>query len=241
MKIKQDADGGFTLLELLAVVTLILVISGLALSRFGVINSWQQKSDARRLVDTWQLLLSESSARQESYRIAFDLDRQSYRVLREVPLPPEEIQQVDLLQNLRLDSEKKRRNQKRILADKQSFSEELVAEEKRQAGDLEALFYAFRFRDQETGVRLTPPLEFPSLAEERVLPVGVKVKAVVTPHDEKMRGEAYIRISDQGTNEATVIYLTLNDQPYSIFLSPAKSKVELISGLRSPDGKKVIF
>lgn len=222
---KQD---GFTLVELVVVVALIAVIGTLSVQRLGSILGWQHESEIRELSATWQFLHNEASARSESYRLVINLSENSYYVLREVPLDPGESVQVDYLKNLRTKGEQERRAEEER-KDLKSVEEEFEEEDKRQSGALDALYYQSRFRDPNAGVRLSPPLEFPSLAEKKQLSDGLEIRDVILDGEEVESGTIILRVAGAASQFA-LLHLAAGEQIFTVYNNPATSVVEVKGG-----------
>ncbi len=225
MRVRQ---GGFTLIEIVVVITLLVVISGLAISRFDSLLGWRQRSDIRRFVDTWQFLYNESAARREGYRLIVDFDSQSYYVRREVLIEPSEVQKVDFLRGLRTDSEKKRLNEK----DQElgSLEDEYKDEDKRLGGSVENLYFQALFGDPNEPVKLTRPTEFPSLAERHELTTDLQFRDVTTRAGKITEGAVPLRFSPRGGTDFAVVHLKTSKTVYTITMSPTTGEVKLLEG-----------
>ncbi len=229
----QAESRGFTLVELVVVVALIAVIGTLSVQRLGSILGWQHESEMRAFSATWQFLHNEGAARGEAYRLILNISEGSYHVLREVRLDPSESVQVDYLQNLRTKGEKERRSEKE-LSDLRSVEEEFEEEDRRQSGALDSLFYQTRFRDPDAGVRLSPPLEFPSLAEPKKLSAGLSFRDVIIEGEESNSGTAILRVSGSASQFA-IVHLSAGEQVFTIYNNPATSVVRVLGGDREFD------
>lgn len=226
---RGSSAGGFTLVELIVVILLIVTLSSLALSRLDSASGWQQKNALREFGDTWQMLLFEALNRRDAYRLIIDLDANSYFVRREVPLDRDTVIQVDYLKNLRTKSEKERRKHReedQLL----SLDDEYRQDEIRQNGPLEELFYQTVFADPNASARLAVPTEFPGLAQEKVLPPGLFFKEVETSAQKAKSGQIVIRFSPRGASEYALVRMQAGDQTFTIFVNPATGSAETVSG-----------
>ncbi len=223
------AKNGFTLVEVVVVIALLVIISGLAVSRIDSIRIWQQRSDIRRFTDTWEFLFNEALGRNSAYRLYIDFDAQEYYVRREVLLPPGEAQKVDLLQNLRLESEK-RRLQEKEEQELLSLEEEMKQEDDARSGNLETLFYQFVYGDPIGGVRLARPTEFPSLAEKKKLSEGLAFRDIKSVDGTTATGLTYIRFSPRGSTDFVVLHMTAGVRVFTVTMNPSTGELVLMEG-----------
>ncbi|MCB0345382.1 MAG: type II secretion system protein [Bdellovibrionales bacterium] len=222
-------EGGFTLVEIILVIILFVFMSGLVVTRFDTLMGWRQRGDLRKLVDTWEFLYSQALSRNTGYQLRLDIDKNAYRVLREVVQTDDEVHNVDYLANLRTEGEKKRREAAKV-EDALSLEEEYAREDLRQTQDLETLFYQEIFADPNGSVRLGRPIEFPKLADEVQLAPGISIRDVRTLRGEQTEGTAYIRFSPRGAAEFAVIHLEVGDQIYTAMMNPSTGKVLIENG-----------
>jgi prepilin-type N-terminal cleavage/methylation domain-containing protein len=73
---------GFTLLEILIVITIVTIVIGIGLPRFQSIFDVQIKSAIRKLIGTVRFTFYEAAMRKGYYRLVYDIDRQAYYVRR---------------------------------------------------------------------------------------------------------------------------------------------------------------
>jgi prepilin-type N-terminal cleavage/methylation domain-containing protein len=71
---------GFTLIELIIVVTLVGVTLGLLSSRLGTLDPWKERSALRRISELVVFLNNQAVMDQAFYRLEFDFESNSYRV-----------------------------------------------------------------------------------------------------------------------------------------------------------------
>ena len=227
----RRSSAGFTLLEIVVVILLIVTITGVFVSKFTSVFGWKIKSDIRKFVDTWEFLYSEAAARGESYRLIINIEGNSYYVRREVrPLPNEQVvKQVDYLANLRTQSEQERREQEEE-DDLPSLEDEYKMEEARQSGDLPSLFYSYVFADSAQDSRLATPIEFPSLAKNVEFTTGLNVRNVKTLRGNADSGKSFIRFSPKGAAEFAAVYLEMEEEIYTVMMNPSTGSVSFKTG-----------
>lgn len=71
---------GFTLIELVVVVMIIGLVSGLLLVRVGTVSFWDQESFLRKLSETIVFLHHQAVMDQTTYALEIDLEKNSYKV-----------------------------------------------------------------------------------------------------------------------------------------------------------------
>lgn len=229
----ERGQKGFTLVELVLVIALIVIISGIAVGRMGTLTSLRTSSDLRKFINTWEFLFNEAVSRNENYRLILDLDNQSYCVRREVPREGNTVEQVDYLSGLRLDSEKKRREESAAATGDdagEELKEEFLREDECQGGALDVLFYQHIFGDSEGSVQLGTPLAFPSLAESVSIAENMRFSDVSTPRGKHDSGKAYVRFSARGASEFAVVHLAVKGAMFTAVMNPSTGAVKLIEG-----------
>lgn len=209
------------------VVAIIALIAGVVVSRVDSIMLWKQRGDLRTFMNTWQFLFNESLATGESYRLVIDLDNRTYYVRREVPVTETNIVQVDLLKNLRTKKEKERRARQEA-ENIGNLDDEFRAEDDRQNQRLELLFYEFAYADPEGNVRLSIPLEFPSLAEPKELSDGVSFRDVKIHGDRRFSGQVSIRFSPRGASDFAVVRFNVGNSIFTGIMNPSTGESVLI-------------
>lgn len=236
-KHREVSQLGFTLVELILVIVLVAIISTFAVTKFSSIDGWKQEGDLRRFASTWQFLFNEAYGRAETYRLVVNLDDNYYQVLREAPLPQDEIQQVDLLQNLRTRGEQERRKDKEL--DNLDNLEEAFAEfDRAQSGPIENQYYNTKYRDGHSDVKLTRPLDFPKLAEKKFLVEGLNIRDVILQGSEETQvdGEVFFRFTPHGASDFAVIHFTFDEeQIFTAVSHPATGELSVIAGDKEYD------
>jgi prepilin-type N-terminal cleavage/methylation domain-containing protein len=78
----RRARRGFTLLELLIVLTIVAVVVGIGLPRFESVFDVRIKSAVRKLIGTVRFTFAESAIKKGYYRLFYNLDEQRYYIRR---------------------------------------------------------------------------------------------------------------------------------------------------------------
>lgn len=233
---------GFTLIELIVVIVIIALISGLAVTKLGATLAWQKKAELRKLINTWELLYQESLARGEAYRLIINLTEDlsrpdQYFVRKEVIPQGDTVKQVDRLENFRLKSERQRRAEEE-LDNLPTVEEQIQMEQSQEQQNLQALFYKSLYIDPYGDTQLTVPTEFPSLQKPQDLKGGLRIRDVQTEFGTIGRGQVFIRFSPRGGSDFAVIHVLMNadeisqtskknspgEQIYTILLNPWTGK-----------------
>lgn len=220
-------DRGFTLIELSLVVVLLVLMSAIAATRFGIIDTWQRKTSIRSFINTWEFIASQARFRGESYRLVIDIDRGTYYVRREIPVEGPTARNVDYLRGFRTQSELERRA-KEETRNLQTLEEEYKEEDIREGDALENIFYRAMFRDPNANYRLGVPIEFPSLKDEIRLIQGLRFRDVSIRGEENESGIVAIRFTSTGATDFAVIHLASEGGVMTAVMNPATRKVNLI-------------
>lgn len=77
---RRDRDDAFTLLEILAVISIFALIAGLAMPNFSALHSRNLKQQAQRLVTQLELARQRSIVTGVPHRLYIDIDGSAYRV-----------------------------------------------------------------------------------------------------------------------------------------------------------------
>lgn len=221
---------GMTLIEIVVVIAIMGLIALVSVPAIAGLMDLQQRAGARQLAQTYTWLIDEAALRNATFRIAFDLDRNTWKV--EVGDPntvvfgtPEEREEYD-----------------EELQDKMSRFTKRELEEGA-AADLE----------EQTG--RFEGLTDPSFTTEQALPGGTRFAWVWTPqygedgvrpdpeYDPEAQeddGEgtiAYSYIFSDGTAEHTVIRIVDEDDEedgYTVQIEPVTGRVHLLADLVDP-------
>lgn len=73
-------EGGFTLIELILVIVIVGLATGLLSVRLGAFDFWKEQTALRKLTETIVLLNHQAVIDQSFYRLEFDLDQNLFRV-----------------------------------------------------------------------------------------------------------------------------------------------------------------
>ena len=242
MFFSQSSDSGFTLIEIVAVILIIVILAGFTVSRFDSVNAWKTRAAIRQFVATWEFLTTQALVSDSTYRLVIDLDRNSYYVRKEVrPVSGSTSVEVDYLENLRTKGEKERRREK---AEQEllSVDAEYLIEDARVAQGVEGVFYEYVFGDPHAPVREARPTEFPSLADEIVFPDQVRLASVKVRGEEHLDEKAFVRIAPRGGSEFAIIYLLIGDEEEQLTVvnDPAQGTFAVRAGHISSDWSRII-
>lgn len=232
-------SSGFTLVELIVVIILVGLISSVAYTRVDSVLRFKQNETLRNFAGTWEFLYQHSIARGEAYRMIIDLEEETFQVLREIPLKPGEVKQVDYLSGLRTKGEKKRRKAKKLEEQMASVEEQLKLEAERRNGPLEELYYQMLLSGPGGDVKLTPVPEFEEMAEPSILS-GIVFKDVKNSSKTITEDQAFIRFSPRGGIQHNLIHLTIEDAEYdyTLYMNPTTGKVVIEDGYKNYDWAK---
>lgn len=225
----KSPEAGFTLIEVGVVIVLVLLMTVLAASRFGMTDGLRQNSELRHFVNTWEMVQQTASGKGDSYRLVLDLDRNLYYVKREMPVRESRRRKVDYVNRLRSDKERSRRAAKEAEERKSSVREQLDDELARQSGALDEQFYQMIFRDPNAEVELASPLEFPSLEDEQVLS-SIRIRDAFVSGREVEEGIAIIRLLGSGATEFAAVHLLVGEKVFTAVINPATGRVKLTEG-----------
>jgi prepilin-type N-terminal cleavage/methylation domain-containing protein len=73
-------DAGFTLIELVLVIVIVGLATGLLTVRFGALDAWKEQTTLKKLSETIVLLNNQAVIDQAFYRLEFDLEENLFRV-----------------------------------------------------------------------------------------------------------------------------------------------------------------
>lgn len=216
-----------TLIEILVVVVVIAVISSIAAMRLGLIGITKEKEGIRKFVNMWEFLYGEALRRREPYRLIIDLDAQEYYVQREIPLRPQDVQNVDLLAGLR---EKSHAYQEQKAKETKNLSAEYDEEDLRQGEVLELGFYQAVYADPYGEIKLGTPLAFPSLAEHQKFSGDLRLRDIQIGNDSISKGEVFLRFSPLGGTDFAVAHLDAAGQIFTAVTNPGTGTITVSPG-----------
>lgn len=221
-------DSGFTLIEMIMVIVLLGVISGIAAVRLESVGMWKKKDDLRSFAATWETLFNEAVATQYGFQLVIDLDEQNYYALQEIPNRSESSTvQVDYLENLRIKSQQERLEKEKLEESRKNLENQIAEVAEFESGDLEKQYYAAIFADPFQAASTSPPLDFPSLAEKKYLSSGLRIKDVKIMNEKIEEGSAIIRFSPQGSSTFAVVHFELEEgeASFTLIMNPSTGRV----------------
>ncbi len=174
----HSSQSGYTLVELITVVVLITLVSAFFISKFSFTTSWSRDGSIRELANTIQFLIQDSRARQTKYVLEYSKTSNSYTVLEELPPDPSVAGKVDLLQNFRSEKENERRKDKAAKEALSNLGKEYDRQKQIDRGPLDQLFYNYLFVNPKTDGRLVPPLDSPSLSQQKQVSTDLQLQKV---------------------------------------------------------------
>lgn len=218
------ARSGMTLLEIMVVIAIIAVVSAIAIPSMGAVFDLEQRGAARDLAMTYKFLLNEASMRNVTFRIAYNLDENTYQV---------EVGDPDTLifsSPEALEAYTEEQDKKLHRLDKQGAEEAAQATEQRFAG---LSMQGFESKVELPGNSTWAFVYTPQYGEPQV----------PTPEDEREKrardGEGprivYSYIFGSGEAEYTVVRIVSVDDPedgYTVEVEPVSGMVSVDSDLR---------
>jgi prepilin-type N-terminal cleavage/methylation domain-containing protein len=222
-------ENGYTLIELIAVVVLLAIISSFFISRFSFTSSWSSDNAMRELRSRIEFVMQDSVTRQISYQIDFDLADQSYQIWEVKPVDTSEFIQVDTLRGLRSQKEQERRANQADLEAGASMEEEFARSAMRDGRPLDELLYQTIFDDPYGPTRRIPSLEYPSMSEKVFLPPEIEINQILIDGSEALdmhsQNRKVVYFSPSLNNMHVEIQLITEKGPAAIFVNPLENKV----------------
>jgi prepilin-type N-terminal cleavage/methylation domain-containing protein len=226
---KLQDEKGYTLIELIAVVVLLAIISSFFISRFSFSSSWSSDNSLRELRSKIEFVLQDSLTRQISYQIDFDLGEQSYQIWEIKPVDTSEFIQVDTLQGLRSRKEKERRAEQADIDAGSSIEEEFARSAMRDGRPLDELLYQTIFDDPYGPTRRIPSLEYPSISEKMFLPPEIEIQGILIDGTQAMdtnsQNRKVLYFSPSLNNVYVEIQLMTGKGPAIVSVNPLENKV----------------
>lgn len=225
------AREGFTLIELMVAMAVMVIIAAVAIPSISALLDLQQRASAKELAQTYMWLIDEAQLRNVTFRIAYNLDRNTWKVEAGDPstlvfATPEEREEYD-----------------EELEDKMSRYTEREVEE-----GVEDL----REDEEEAGVQRFEGLTDVSFTTEQELAPGSRFQFVYTPQygeDGKRPSEeppedpedesiAYTYVFPDGSAEHAVVRIIDEDDEedgWTIEVEPISGRVNLSTDLVEPE------
>ena len=228
----RSARRGLTLIEIMAAIALMSVVMAMAVPTLQGILDLQQRGAARDLAQTWSWLRDEATLRNVSFRIAFNLDRNTWRV--EVGDPgasvfgsPEEREQA----------EEERKEELQRFTKKEL--EEGAADEVEGAEEPNTSFTGLESTVVATEQSLPGGCRFlyvytPQYGEE-----GLRASEDGPPEDTELDHIAYAYIFPDGSMEQAVVRIVDEEDAedgWSVYTEPLNGKVLMDSDQITPSG-----
>lgn len=177
-KFHKYGEFGYTLIELIAVVVLLSIVSGFFISKFDLNNSWGTDSAVREFANKIEFLMQDAGSRQVNYQIEIFPNGTGYRVWQIARKVPNQTVQVDLLKNLRSKKHQAEEEQKNAGQALNQISEEYKKDEQINRLPINLQYYLQIFDDPSDSSRKIAPLEYPSLVSGTNFPPSLRVKSV---------------------------------------------------------------
>jgi hypothetical protein len=224
-------NSGLTLVELVMVILLVGLLATTITTRFDFLALYRKKGELRNFLNTWQYLLNEAAGDGNSYRFIIDIDRNSYLVRQEVPVPLSNVRQVDRARNLRLRSEQMRREQ---LENDQALSADetfRILDELEENLSLEELFAISQYPEPGRNVRLAIPVGLSGLAEEQFIAPPLKIIEVIVDGQSFRSGRVQLNFTSQGAGNVALVVFDLDGEVVSAVLNPLSGESKISKGI----------
>lgn len=224
----RTARQGLTLIELLVAMAILMVMVVVAVPSFQGLMDLQQRAAAKELAQTYTWLVDEAKLRNVSFRVAYNLDRNTWKV--EVGDPntlvyssPDEREKAE-----EEEKDKLARYTKRELAEGHGDAVDLTEQENKFSGLEDSVF--------NVGGTLEGDAVFawvytPQYGEDGMRPSD---KIPDDPEDEAI---AYTYVFPDGTAEHTVIRIVDREDPedgWTVAVEPLSGKVTLTTDVLDP-------
>jgi prepilin-type N-terminal cleavage/methylation domain-containing protein len=210
---------GMTLIEIMVVIAIIAVVTAIALPSMNAVFDLEQRGAARDLAMTYKFLLNEASMRNVTFRIAYNLDDNTYQV---------EVGDANTLifsSPEKLEAYQQEQEKKMHLLDKAGAEEAAAATENRFAG---LTMEGFESKVELPGNSAWGFMYTPQYGEPQI-PVPVDDRKEDAPPN-----IVYSYVFGNGEAEYTVVRIVSRDDPedgYSIEVEPVSGVVRVDSDL----------
>ncbi len=175
MQNRKTSENGYTLIELIAVVALLAVVSAFFISRFSFSTEWAIRDSITQFANTIDFLKVDSRARQVKYVVEISQTNNSYKVWQIITPLTQTTQNVDLLSGFRTKEDALRRQEEESLEALKNLSSNYELEAMNESMPLEDQFYAIAYSSSnDKGLRI-PPLDSPSLVESKYFSPEIKI------------------------------------------------------------------
>lgn len=221
---------GFTLIEVMVVIAVMAVVVAVALPTLSGLLDLQQRASAKELAQTYTWLIDEAQLRNVTFRVAYNLDRSTWKV---------EVGDPETLVFSTPDEREK-------------YDEELKDQMSRYTKrEVEAGVEDLRDDEESAGVQRFEGLSDSSFETENELEGGCRFAFVYTPQygedgmtpsdvppeDPEEEHIAYSYVFPDGSAEHTVVRIVGEDDPedgYTLEVEPLSGKVHLSTELVDP-------
>jgi prepilin-type N-terminal cleavage/methylation domain-containing protein len=217
-RLKDLKGAGFTLLELILVVTIMGVLTVGVSTYFGTFSRFQEDRYIADLINTMEFLHSEAEKSYQFYLISFDFERRSW--------------QAGTLNNLSSPSPT-------VGGAKPSGSTATLTgppSAPAGAGSLTVELAEFLNPPLGNAQDFAPPIDFPSLYEHHLFPGQAGFEDIVTPRGMQISSggdNPYLIFSPRGFTEFGVLHLVRSDQTrVTLVTNPFTGLVEHYEGYR---------
>ena len=215
-----DNERGFTLIEVAAVVIIMALVAGVALSRFDSVSSMRMRSSVRKLITSWEFIHGQSQSSDSAFRLYLNLDDNSYYVMEEIKQARKVVREVDYLENLRTKGEQRRRREEK--EEKRSVEEDYALVDASSRQGLDVLFYEYVFGDPYAPIQEVRPTDFPSMGKAEHLQDPLNVVSVKVRGEVVDSGEAWIRVAPRGASDFAIIFVEYEEQKITLANDPAR-------------------
>jgi len=170
-----NKEHGYTLIELIAVVALLAVVSAFFISRFSFSTEWAVRDSITQFANTIEYLKIDSRARQVKYLVEINLKSNSYKVWQIITPLANTNRNVDSLSGFRSKEEALRKQEQESKKALENLSSNYELEAMNEGMPLEDQFYAMAYAsNDDSGLRI-PPLDSPSLVEPKYFSPEIKI------------------------------------------------------------------